>query len=140
MAASAAIQAVYEIGDVNSLPLAAATTIYQGSAVGQISGTDTYRPLEPADKFAGFAIDTFVKSTDVTKVQVKTEGMIVLTIDTLDDTAALGATVYAIDDNTFTLAADDGVVTVTYSAVGKIHRLIGPGYTQAVVTFNANRI
>jgi hypothetical protein len=135
MAASAAIQAVYEIGDINSLPMTAAK-IYQGTAVGQVSGTDTYRALVAADKFAGFALDTFDntgKAAGATLVQVKSSGMIVLTVTGLATTTALGASVYASADNTFTLTSTSN------SLVGKVHR-VESGATKAVVSFDATLV
>ena len=136
MAASAAIQRSYEIGDINSLNMAASAKIYQGAAVGQVSTTDTYRALAAADKFAGFATDTFDNTggaAGAKTVQVKTTGMVELTVAGLATTTALGASVYASADDTFTLTATSN------SLIGKVHRIVA-GATKAIVTFNADLI
>lgn len=134
--ASAPIQRAYEVGDLNSHNMKASTKIYQGSAVGVASGTSVARPLVATDKFVGFATDTFDNSTgaDAAKtVLVKSEGMVVLTVVGLAATTAVGTSVYASDDATFTLTSTSN------SLIGKIHR-VESGAVKAVVSFNADLI
>ena len=44
-----------EGGDINEIPVIAADIIYEGAAVGIVDGTGHARPLNAADRFAGFA-------------------------------------------------------------------------------------
>lgn len=134
--ATAPVQRSYEIGDLNSHPIKASTKIYQGSAVGQAAAASVVRPLVATDKFLGFATDTFDNSAgaDAAKnVLVKHEGMIELTVATLAATTPIGTSVYASDDNTFTL------VSTGNSLIGKVHRVL-PGATKAIVAFNADLV
>lgn len=131
--ASAPVQRTYEIGDLNSHPIKASTKIYQGSAVGQAAASAVVRPLVATDKFLGFATDTFDNSAgaDAAKtVTVKHEGLIRLTVAGLATTTPIGTSVYASDDNTFTLTSAGN------SLIGKVHRVENGG-TIAVVAFSA---
>lgn len=122
---------VYELGDINEFPIAANTIIYEGAAVGD-NGTGYARPLQPDDAFRGFADRhcNNLEGTDGEKnIRVHKKGSILLDIAgaTLAD---VGKPVYALDDNTFTLASGGGA---TY--VGQVSRLETSG--KAVVDFHA---
>lgn len=136
MAATAPVQRTYEIGDLNSFGIKAASKIYQGSAVGMAAATAVARALVATDKFLGFATDTFdnTAGADGAKdVVVKTWGYIKLTIAGLAAATPVGTSVYASDDNTFTLTATSN------SLVGKVHR-VEAGATQAIVAFDADLV
>lgn len=136
MAATAAVQRAYEIGDLNSFGIKAASKIYQGTAVGMAAATSVARALVATDKFLGFATDTFDNSAgaDGAKdVVVKTWGYVKLTIAGLTATTAVGTSVYASDDNTYTLTSTGN------SLIGKVHR-VEAGATQAIVAFDADLI
>lgn len=107
---------VYELGDLNSLPVVATDIIYEGAAVGLSSGNA--RPLSAGDTFVGFCINNVDNSTGSAgdkRVQVKTSGEIKLSISGLAATD-VGKPVYASDDDTFTLTAS------TNSYIGKVVR------------------
>src|SRR5574337_60984 len=83
------------LGAHNDLPVIASDIIYEGAAVGE-NGAGYFRPLVAADPFAGFAQSTVDNSA----------------------VADEGSTVYASDDDTFTLTSTSN------TAIGKITRYI----------------
>lgn len=135
MAATKDIMFVREVGDINQFNMAAGAVIYKGTAVG-FTGSNTARALVAADKFLGFAEDgrdnTGGAAGDKT-VRVISKGMVILTVATLAATTAPGTSVYASDDNTYTL------VSTGNSLVGKVHR-VEAGATKAVVAFDASLV
>jgi hypothetical protein len=134
-AATAPVQLTYEIGDLNALPMKAASKIYQGTAVSMLAA-GTVAPLTAAEKFVGFAVDTFDNTAGAASAKnavVKTTGMVELTVVGLLSTTQAGVSVYASDDSTFTLTA------AANSIMGKIHRVL-PGAVKAIVTFNADLV
>lgn len=108
--------------DYNSLPMIAADIIYAGAAVGESSTSGTYRPLAGGDTFAGFAVekaDNASGAASAVNVKVLASGIAVLTVTGVDNANDIDATVYASDDDTFTLTN-----TSTNSAIGKVRRVI----------------
>lgn len=124
----------YEEGELNDLPVIANDIIYEGAAVGESSTTGTFRPLVAGDSFAGFATrkadNTAVGAAagDV-NVNVKQKGKIELSVTGVTGITDEGSTVYASDDNTFTLSSTGN------SAVGKIIRYRTG--TRVIVAFEA---
>jgi hypothetical protein len=133
MALTKNIQPTYELDDINEMALAASSTVYLGSAVGQVATTQTCRALVAADKFLGFAIDQYSDTLDTGNARFKTKGMRELTVTGLASTTAIGTSVYASDDNTYTLTSTSN------SLIGKVHRVL-PGATKAIVRFDADLI
>lgn len=120
--------------DSNSIPIAANTVVYQGSLVGKTS--DGYGcPLQAGDTVMGFAKDS-VDNTDgeagAKAIDLKARGKVVLKIPDISQ-ANLGHSVYASDDNTFTLT-DSNVQETENPYIGKIVRI--EKQDQAVVFFD----
>jgi len=120
---------VYELGDINQVPVKASAIIYQGAAVGGHS-SGYARPIANGDKFLGFAdekIDNSGGGDGVKTVRVRKRGAILLDISgvALGD---IGKSVYATDDNTFTLSATNAVY------IGQISRIDSSGV--ALVEFD----
>jgi len=124
----------FEEGELNDLPVIANDIIYEGAAVGESSTTGTFRPLVAGDSFAGFATrkadNTAVGAAagDV-NVNVKQKGKIQLSVTGVTGVTDEGSTVYASDDNTFTLSSTSN------SAIGKIIRYVTG--TTVIVAFEA---
>jgi hypothetical protein len=113
-------------------PLKNSTVAYRGSAMGVDSATGRVRPLVPGDDFAGFTSAradnrTFSTGADPLLAQLVVEGLVELTIAGVVATS-LGATVYATDENTFTLTAGG-------STIGTVQQFVSAGV--AVVAFSA---
>lgn len=105
----------------NTLPVAASTTIYKGSAVGSSSGYAA--PLSGADTFQGFALakaDNGSGSAGDINVTVRKTGTIRAAIGSLAITN-VGDAVYMSDDDTFTLSSTSN----TY--IGRVIRFIESG-------------
>lgn len=105
------------------LPVIAADIVYEGAAVGESSTNGTGRPLVAADGFMGFAVrrcDNSAGSANDRKIRVMTSGYVAnLPVTGLDNINDLGSTVYASDDDTFTLASTGN------SAIGKVQSYDG---------------
>ncbi len=113
---------VFELGDINELPVIASDIIYAGSAVGD-NGSGYARPLVAGDKFKGFAdkkADNATGAAGDVNVRVKAKGRIQLSITSLV-VGDLGKRVYASDDNVFTLTAGSN------SEVGFVYRFVSSG-------------
>ncbi len=96
----------YYQGDFHDFPVIAADIIYQGAAVGD-NGAGYVRPLVAGDPFRGFAdyrVDNATGLAGDKVVRTRTHGNIQLAISGLAITD-VGKSVYASDDNTFTLTA-----------------------------------
>ena len=96
----------YELGDINEFPVLGGELIYQGGAIGLQVASGYARGLLPTDKFLGFAenhIDAVNSSDGEKNIRVKKKGAAILEIPgiTLVD---VGKSVYATDDNSFTLS------------------------------------
>lgn len=107
----------------NELPIIASDTVYAGAAVGESTTSGTYRPLAGGDTFAGFCIEKCENETGAAsakRVKLRQRGSVKLSVTGVSSAATgrSGATVYASDDDTFTLTATGG------SSIGKIQRWI----------------
>ena len=125
---------VFETGhdeNINGLPVIANDIIYDGAAVGE-NGSGYFRPLVAADNFAGFAdeqADNTGGSAGDINVKVKQRGVVKLSVTGVTAVTDEGSTVYATDDNTFTLTASGA------SSIGKIVRYVSG--TTVMVAFEA---
>jgi hypothetical protein len=121
----------------NDLPVIAADIIYEGAAVGD-NGSGYARPLVAADPFMGFAYrkaDNSAGAAGDKNVTVYERGFVVLPVATVAGVGDQGETVYASDDNTFTLVAGGN------TAIGKVDRYIGtPSATYCLVYFEAKAV
>lgn len=122
----------YEIGERAELPVVASDIIYEGAAIGD-NASGYARPLVAGDPFWGFAerkADNSAGAAGDINVLVKTRGEIVLAVTGVTGVGDVGETVYASDDDTFTLASTSN------TAIGKVMRHISS--TSCVVYFEAN--
>ena len=120
---------IYELGDINQVPVKGSSIIYQGAAVGGNS-SGYARSIANGDKFLGFAdehIDNSGGGDGLKTVRVRKRGAILLDISgvALGD---IGKSVYATDDNTFTLSDTNAVY------IGQISRIDSSGV--ALVEFD----
>lgn len=116
----------------NDVPMIASDVIYEGAAVGESSSSGNARPLEGGDNFLGFATakaDNASGSAGDVNVRVRSRGIVKLSVTGVSADDDLGATVYATDDDTFTLTASGG------SSIGKVHRWISG--TTCMVAFES---
>jgi len=124
---------VYELNEdplYDDVPVDAATTIFEGAAVGENASTGLARPLVSGDTFLGFAAaksDNSAGAAGDQVVRVMKRGTVKLSVTTVAGVADLGATVNASDDDTFLLGAG--------SAIGKVGRHISG--TTCMVRFEA---
>lgn len=124
---------IYEGGSRNEHPVIASDIIFEGAAVGLVDGTGHARPLNAADRFAGFAeakADNASGSAADINVRVVESGKIVLSITGAVITD-VGQPIYATDDNVFVFNPVGGVF------IGYVHRFISAG--KVVVAFDAQR-
>lgn len=116
----------------NEVPIIANDIVYAGSAVGESSSDGTARPLVAGDTFLGFCIekcDNTGGAASAKLVKLRDRGVVKLAVTSVASTADVGATVYASDDNVFTLASTSN------TAIGKIVRWITG--TTCMVAFEA---
>ena len=108
----------YELGDINQLPIKGGSIIYEGAAVG--SNSSGYaKPITNGDKFCGFAdekIDNSGGGDGAKTVRIRKKGSVLLDISGIT-LADINKSVYATDDNTFTLSATNAVY------IGQISRI-----------------
>lgn len=130
---------VFETGHdeyLNELPAIAADIVYEGAAVGELNDTGTYQPLgtgSTVDRFAGFCTEKCDNSAGAAgdrKVKVKQRGRIVLAVTGVTAITDVGKTVWATDDNVFTITYAAGAVSI-----GEIVRHVSG--TTCVVDFKA---
>lgn len=124
----------FEEGSMNDLPVIANDIIYEGAAVGE-NGSGYFRPLAAGDNFAGFAtrkVDNTGGSAGDKNVNVKQRGRIQLAVTGVAAVTDEGSTVYASDDDTFTLSSTGN------SAIGKIVRWVSS--TTCIVEFEATSV
>lgn len=122
--------------DYNEVPIIASDTVYLGSAVGESSTSGTGRPLAGADAFKGFCIEKCENESGAASaknIKVYASGKVVLAVTGVDNVNDEGATVYASDDDTFTLTS-----TTTNTAIGKVERVISTSSNLALVYFEAD--
>jgi hypothetical protein len=125
-------------GYTNDLPMIDNDIIYDGAAVGELNDTGTYQPLgtgSTVDRFAGFAIknsDNTITghSAGFVNATVVQRGRVVLAVTGVTAITDVNKTVWATDDNTFTLTYAAGAVSI-----GTIVRWITS--TKCVVDFKA---
>lgn len=113
---------VYELGDINELPVIATDIIYEGAAVGD-NGSGYARPLVAGDAFRGFAeqkVDNSAGAAAAKNVRVKQRGKIKLSVSGAVITD-VGQPVYATDDDTYVLSP------VGASFIGFIDRFVSAG-------------
>lgn len=121
---------------IESAQPAQAVVGYQGGALSRDSGGEV-GPLAASEAFAGFCADGFDNSGgSAGDINVKTYscGIVLLTITGLDDNNDLGDTVYATDDNTYTLTASGGV------SIGKVFEIESLSSNTAWVKFEADTV
>lgn len=117
------------------IPIIASDIVYEGAAVGESSSSGTGRPLAGGDAFLGFAArrcDNASGSASAKNIHVYQKGAVKLAVTGVSSTADVGATVYATDDDTFTLTASGA------SAIGKILRWITG--TSCIVYFEGAQV
>jgi len=125
---------VYELGDINEFPVLGGELIYQGAAVGLEVASGYVRDLQVGDKFLGFAednIDATNASDGEKNIRLKRRGNVTLELSgaALTD---VGKSIYATDDNTFTLSNTSSVY------IGQIIRhQLGD---EVIVDFDAARV
>lgn len=103
----------------NELPAIATDIIYAGAAVGESSSTGTGRPLVAGDTFMGFCVENCDNSAGAAadkQIKLRPKGRVWLTVTNGDNINDYGDTVYASDDDTFTMASTSN------SAIGKLVR------------------
>ena len=116
----------------NHIPIIASDIVYEGAAVGESSSAGTGRPLVAGDTFLGFAVakaDNSSGSASAINIRVREKGRTQLSVTGVTSTADVGATVYADDDNDFTLTNSSN------SVIGKIVRWISS--TNVIVAFQS---
>jgi predicted RecA/RadA family phage recombinase len=120
--------------EYGELPVIASDIIYEGAAVGESVSTGTARPLVAADTFLGFAAENVDNSTGAAaakNVKLITTGAVWLTVTNGDNINDVGDTVYASDDDTFTLASTGN------TAIGKVIRYDATRTNKVLVRFEA---
>jgi len=121
----------YELGTINELPMAANTVIYEGAAVGD-NGSGLMRPLVAGDPLRGFAESKQFNNpgtASAVRVRVRVSGLVRVSIGSLVITD-VGKSVYASDDDTFTLTVESN------SHIGRVHRFVSAGI--GIVAFDAS--
>jgi predicted RecA/RadA family phage recombinase len=120
--------------EYNELPVIASDIIYAGAAVGESSSTGTARPLVAGDTFLGFCnerVDNSAGAAAAKTVKLITVGSVWLTVTNGDNINDVGDTVYASDDDTFTLASTGN------TAIGKVLRYDATRANKVLVRFEA---
>lgn len=120
----------FEIGNRNEIPVIASDIIYEGAAVGVVDASGHARPLNAADRFAGFAeakADNSAGAAAAINVRVIESGKAQLSVSGAVITD-LGQPVYATDDDTFVFLPTGAAF------VGFVHRFVSSGVV--VVAFD----
>lgn len=120
--------------DLNEVPVIASHLIFEGCAVGD-NGAGLARKLVALDPFVGFAKEQCDNSTGAASarnVKVWERGKVVLNVTGVASADDVGQTVYASDDNAFTLTSTGN------TAIGKVARWISG--TQCVVYFEGIQV
>lgn len=127
---AAAKARTFQLAEFVDVPAVATDIIYEGAAVGDSSGTA--RPLVAGDAFLGFAdrtADNSAGAAGAINVRCKQRGKISIPVVGATGTDDIGATVYAADDDTFTLTAGSN------TAIGKVDSYVTG--TTCIVYFEA---
>lgn len=106
----------YIAAELGAQPLADSTVVYEGACMGVHAATGRVRALVSGDLFAGFArqkVDstTLVGGQAAATVPLAASGVVELAVSGATATS-LGASVYATDDDTFSLTGGSVVGTV----------------------------
>lgn len=98
---------------IAKLTIKASNTVYAGGALCDNGGAGTVTALANAgtDSFVGFALEG---GTGGDEIEVKTQGVITLSVTGVAGVTNLGQTVYATADDTFTLSSTGG------TSIGKV--------------------
>jgi hypothetical protein len=109
-------------GYIAALPMIDNDIIYDGAAVGESGATGYFRPLASGDTFAGFATgnadNTLLgHAAGAVSVNVKRKGRVKLAVTGASAVTNEGASVFATDDDTFTL-------TPSGTRVGKVAKWV----------------
>lgn len=118
-------------GPHSNSPVVATDIIYQGAAVGD-NASGYARPLSGGDAFLGFAFakaDNSAGSAGAIDVELRKTGEVTLSVTGVTGVGDIDETVYATDDDTFTLTSSGA------TAIGKILRYVSG--TTVVVYFEA---
>ena len=104
----------------NDVPMVGTDTIFEGAAVGESSSLGLARPLVAADSFMGFAVEKAINAgaASAQSVRISERGRVKLSVTGVTSEADHRATVYADDDNAFTLTNSSN------STIGKVARWI----------------
>ena len=124
----------FEGGNRNEIPVIASDIIFEGAAVGIVTGTGHARPLAAGDRFAGFAeakADNSAGAAAAINVRVIESGKIQLAVTGAVITD-VGQPVYATDDNVFAFAPTSAVF------VGFVHRFVSSAVV--IVEFDAMKM
>lgn len=119
----------------NDLAVAASVNIFEGSAVGIVSGTGLARQLVAGDVFEGFCEEQALNASGAAsaiRVRVRRQGIIVASVTGLSAATSIGAAVAMSDGDVFTLT------TTANTTIGRITRWLGG--TNAEIYFQANSI
>lgn len=119
-----------QLGMQSDIPVIASDIIFEGAAVGVVDATGHARPLNAADRFAGFCAsrcDNSAGAAAAKNVKVLVSGKVQLPVTGAVITD-LGQPVYASDDDTFTLNPADGAF------IGFVDRFVSAGV--AIVAFD----
>ena len=126
---------VYEFNEsplLNDVDIIADDVVFEGAAVGESASTGTGRPLVAGDVFLGMCIaktDNTGGAAADKQIRVRQKGTVKLPVTGVGGAADVGATVYASDDDTFTLTVGSN------TAIGKIVRHVSS--TTVMVRFEA---
>jgi hypothetical protein len=123
------ISRIYELGDISEIPVKGGVMIFQGAAVGG-NGIGYAKPLQIGDLFLGFAeecVDNLTSPDGTKNIRIRKRGSILLDIPGVT-LAAITKSVYATDDNNFTLVPNNSCY------IGKISRIEANGL--ALVEFS----
>lgn len=118
---------------LESVPAVTSDIIYEGAAIGDSSGYG--RPLVGGDAFRGFAYancDNSSGAAGAKNIKTRKQGTVRLSVTGVTAVTDEGSTVYATDDDTFTLTASGA------TAIGKITRWITGTY--CMVYFQAGSV
>lgn len=106
---------------INDLPVIASDIIYKGSLVGD-NASGYARPLVAGDPLLGIAeetVDNSAGGAGAKTVKVRQQWAMQVSVTGVTGVGNVGATVYASDDDTFTLTSTSN------TAIGKIIRFVG---------------
>ncbi len=119
----------------NTLQVAAATTIYVGSAV-SVDSNGRVRPLNSSDEFAGFCEQRVVNtvaagygSAGELEARIRSKGEVTLVVTGVSALTHVHDAVYATDDDTFTTNSSGAL------QIGKVKRIIDASIGLCVVSF-----